>query len=84
MLSCHTHTRYGLVFFFFAFYTVFSLGVTAQKGVSLPDAHKKPIITPLAVEKRKGFIARLTSKETGGKPLKSVSHIQDLGHSLRG
>lgn len=32
-----------------------------------------------ALEKRKRFVVRLTSKKTGGKPLKSVSEIRDQG-----
>ena len=39
---------------------------------------KKPIIMPLAFEKRKGFVVSLNSKETGGKAHKSASPIQSL------
>ena len=57
--------------------------VITQKGCSLPNVHKKPMVTPLAFENRKGFTVRSTSKKTGGKALKSISPIQDLGQKLR-
>ena len=40
--------------------------VTAQNGVLLPDAYKRPIIKTSAFEKRKGFMVRLIYKKTDG------------------
>ena len=52
--------------------------VTEQEGL-MPNVHKKPMFTAPGFERRKGFTARLTGKETGGKALKSGSPIQSVG-----